>query len=62
MNELDWYRVIDKLYNLSYEQTRLAETDLKEDHMDTSISHMTVALILTNIADALREGLKYKGN
>jgi hypothetical protein len=62
MNEMDWYRVIDKLYNLSYTHSGVAGTALKEGNVDISVSHMTVAIILTSLADALKEGLRYKGS
>jgi hypothetical protein len=60
--DLDWYRVIDKLYTESQEHTRRAETALKADQIRASMAHVTVSNLLLSIADALKAGLNYKGD
>lgn len=60
--DLDWYKVIDRLYIESSQHARRAEIALKENQIESSHSSIIVAGILTSIADALKAGLKYKGD
>jgi flagellin-specific chaperone FliS len=60
--DMDWNKVIARLYNDGRRQAEQADAAIKANQIQGSTSHIIVANVLIGIADALQAGLRYKGN
>jgi hypothetical protein len=60
--DMDWNKVIAKLHMESKEHSQHADAALKEGQIDSSMAHIIIASILTSFGEALKAGLRYKGD